>query len=39
MLKVGAVILRNTRRIRFWLSSAYPYQRLFLHAAARLDAP
>ena len=39
LLKVGAVILRNTRRIRFWLSGAYPYQRLFLHAAARLDAP
>ena len=36
MLKVGAVILRNTRRIRFLLSSACPYQRLFFHVAARL---
>ena len=36
LLKVGAVILRNTRRIRFLLSSAYPYQRLFFHVAARL---
>ncbi len=36
LLKVGAVILRNTRRIRFLLSSAYPYQRLFCHVAARL---
>jgi hypothetical protein len=36
LLKVGAVILRNTRRIRFLLSSAYPHQRLFLHVAARL---
>ncbi len=26
LLKIGAVILRNTRRIRFLLSSAYPYQ-------------
>ncbi len=25
LLKIGAVILRNTRRIRFLLSSAYPY--------------
>jgi len=36
LLKIGAVILRNTRRIRFLLSSAYPYQRLFLHVATRL---
>jgi hypothetical protein len=36
LLKVGAIILRNTRRIRFLLSSAYPHQRLFLQVAARL---
>ena len=36
LLKIGAVILRNTRRIRFLLSSACPYQRLFFHVAARL---
>lgn len=36
LLKVGAVVLRNTRRIRFLLSSAYPYQRLFATVAARL---
>jgi hypothetical protein len=36
LLKVGAVILRNTRRVRFLLSSACPYQALFLTAAARL---
>jgi hypothetical protein len=36
LLKVGAVILRNTRRIRFLLSSACPYQRLFFHVAAKL---
>jgi hypothetical protein len=36
LLKIGAVILKNTRRIRFLLSSAYPYQALFLSVAARL---
>lgn len=36
LLKIGAVILRNTRRIRFLLSSACPYQKLFFHAAAKL---
>ncbi|MEE8303118.1 MAG: IS1380 family transposase [Candidatus Tectomicrobia bacterium] len=37
LLKIGAVILRNTRRIRFLLSSACPYQRLFFHVAAQLE--
>ena len=37
LLKIGAVITRNTRRIRFLLSNAYPYQRLFAHVAARLQ--
>lgn len=36
LLKVGAVVLRNTRRIRFLLSSAFPYQTLFLTVAERL---
>jgi hypothetical protein len=36
LLKIGAVILRNTRRVRFLLSSAYPHQRLFRTVAARL---
>ena len=36
LLKIGAVILRNTRRVRFLLSSAYPYQALFVQVAARL---
>lgn len=36
LLKIGGVILRNTRRIRFLLSSAYPHRHLFLHVAARL---
>lgn len=38
LLKVGAVIMRNTRRIRFLLSSNYPYQSLFIHVATRLES-
>ena len=37
LLKIGAVIVRNTRRIRLLLSSAYPYKKLFFIAAARLE--
>ena len=29
LLKIGTVILRNTRRIRLLYSSAYPHQQLF----------
>jgi hypothetical protein len=29
LLKIGTVIVRNTRRIRLFFSSAYPYQELF----------
>lgn len=36
LLKIGTVILRNTRRIRLLLSSAYPYQEMFAQACARL---
>ena len=36
LLKVGAIVLRNTRRIRFLLSTAFPYQRLFCTVAERL---
>lgn len=36
LLKIGAVVLRNTRRIRFLLSSAFPYQNLFYTVAERL---
>lgn len=34
LLKLGAVIVRNTRRIRFYLASAFPLQDAF-HLAAR----
>lgn len=36
LLKIGAVIVRNTRRIRFLLSSAYPHQTIFCQAVHRL---
>ena len=36
LLKIGAVILRNTRRIRFLLASAHPYQMLYFLVAHRL---
>jgi len=37
LLKIGAVIIRNTRRVRFLLSSACPYQELFATVATRLN--
>ncbi len=36
LLKIGAVIVRNTRRVRFHLSSACPEQDFFRLVAARL---
>jgi hypothetical protein len=35
LLKVGAVIVRNTRRIRFFISSAFPYRDTFVLVARR----
>ena len=37
VLKVGAVVVRNTRRVRLWLSSAFPLQALFRHCVACFD--
>lgn len=37
LLKIGAVIVRNTRRVRVMLSSACPDQHLFRLVAVRLD--
>ena len=37
LLKIGAVVVRNTRRVRFHLSSACPDQDLFRLVAARLE--
>jgi len=36
LLKIGAVVVRNTRRVRFIFSSAYPLQALFFQTVARL---
>jgi hypothetical protein len=36
LLKVGATIIRNTRRIRFILPMGYPYKDLFLQVAQKL---
>ncbi len=36
LFKIGAVVIRNTRRIRFLLSSHYPYQTLFKSVCLKL---
>ena len=36
ILKIGAVILKNTRRIRLMLSSHYPFRELFTQALLKL---
>ena len=38
MLKIGTVILQNTRRIRLLFSSAYPHQQLFATMIGRLSS-
>jgi hypothetical protein len=39
LLKIGTVIVRNTRRIRLLFSSAYPYRDLLYTALGRLNSP
>lgn len=39
LLKIGAIVLRNTRRVRVMLSSAFPHRAIFLAAARALDSP
>jgi hypothetical protein len=36
LFKIGAVITRNTRRIKIFLSSACPYQKIYTQACLRL---
>lgn len=36
LLKIGAVVIRNTRRIKFFISSHYPYENLFTSVAQAL---
>jgi hypothetical protein len=38
LLKIGAAILRNTRRIRIMLASHHPLRGVFATAALRLAA-
>lgn len=38
LFKIGAVVIRNTRRVRFLLSQAYPYQTLFQHVLHHLGS-
>ena len=38
VLKIGTVLLRNTRRIRLLFSSAYPYQELFRSMLCKLSS-
>jgi hypothetical protein len=38
ILKIGTVILRNTRRIRLLFTSAYPYQPIFSGMLTRLSS-
>jgi len=37
LLRIGACVLRNTRRVQFHFSTAYPYKHLFLLVAHRLS--
>jgi hypothetical protein len=37
LIRIGAVIVRNTRRIRFHLGTSYPRQTLFMSVAARFQ--
>jgi hypothetical protein len=36
LLKIGAVLVRDTRRVRFLLAASYPHQELFATVVARL---
>ena len=37
LLKIGAVIIRNTRRIKIHMSSSFPHQKLYLDLARQLS--
>ena len=39
LLKVAAVITRNTRRVRMYLASNWPSADIFVHALAQLRSP
>jgi len=37
LLKIGAAVLRNTRRVRVLLASAHPMKQVFMSAARALS--
>ncbi len=37
LLKIGAVVIKNTRKIKFYFSSAYPYQDLFVRLVEEMN--
>lgn len=39
LLKVAAVITRNTRRVRLYLASRWPSADIFVHAVTKLRSP
>ena len=39
LFKIGAIVLKNTRRIQMLLSSAYPYKATFYKKKYRLSGP
>ncbi len=39
LLKIGAAVIRNTRRVRLLLASSHPLQHVFITAARALAAP
>ena len=39
LLKLGAVITRNTRRIRLYMASNWPSKDIFAHAMSELRSP
>jgi hypothetical protein len=39
LLKVAALVTRNTRRIRLYLASHWPSAKIFAHAMSRLRSP
>ncbi len=39
LLKIGAAVLRNTRRVQVLLASAHPMKHVFMTAARALSSP
>lgn len=37
LLKIGAVVIRNTRRVKIMMSSSYPFRQLFTQVTATLN--